>query len=58
MSIWWTEEKQWFIGRVAEWNAAESSHKIVYEDGDVKWHVLTPGNVVWKHVARGAKRKR
>jgi hypothetical protein len=56
--IWWTEEEKWFLGRVAKWNAAESAHKIVYEDGDVKWHVLTPGNVVWKPATCGTKRKR
>jgi len=56
--IWWTEEEKWFLGRVAKWNAAVSAHKIVYEDGDVKWHVLTPGNVVWKPATCGTKRKR
>ena len=56
--IWWTEEEKWFLGRVAKWNAAVSAHKIVYEDGDVKWHVLTPGNVVWKPATCGTERKR
>lgn len=44
--VHWPEENAWFLGRVAQWDAADRTHKIVYDDGDVQWHDLT--DVVWK----------
>ena len=39
---------QWYSGRVEERDPRDGQHRILYDDGDVKWHEL--GTRHWRHV--------
>jgi hypothetical protein len=38
ISVHWSEEGQWFSGRVFEVSEKDSSYCVVYDDGDKQWH--------------------
>jgi hypothetical protein len=38
ISVHWSEEGQWFSGRVFEVSEDDSSYCVVYDDGDKQWH--------------------
>ena len=38
LQVWWPGDRKWFSGVVSSF--ANNQHKIVYDDGEVKWHML------------------
>jgi hypothetical protein len=35
--VYWTEEKQWFSGRITQCNQEKQQLQVTYDDGDVNW---------------------
>ena len=40
IAVFWPAEKAWFAGKVTKYDAKETAHHIVYDDGNLEWRDL------------------
>ena len=56
IAVFWPAEKAWFAGKVTKYDAKETAHHIVYDDGNLEWRDLK--QFKWRKEKKKAAKKK
>ena len=56
ISVMWEAERRWFSGGVQRFDGTDATHRVLYDDGDEKWHELS--KFQWKVLRSPQQKKR